>query len=228
MKSLLFTNHLTGFKIEASDGTAGKVQDIYFDDGSWHVHYVVVDIGQWWAGRSVLISPISLKKPDWHRRVLQTTLSRAEIENSPLMDTALPVGRAKELLLARYFGWNSFWPEGYVPPLDFDEEVEEKYDPHLRSTRILTGVEVSGEDGSVSGSVQDFVLDPILWTIPYLELRRENGDLLLLDSARIEWIDLSSRRMLVSKLDLKDEESVAEYNPRYTVIVEMFPGEAKK
>ena len=52
---------LEHYAIGATDGDIGRVKDFYFDDDSWVVRYLVVDTGSWLAGRSVLISPISLQ-----------------------------------------------------------------------------------------------------------------------------------------------------------------------
>lgn len=48
--------HLKGVTIEAMDGDIGSVQDLYYDDQTWTVRYLVVDTGTWLPGRQVLIS----------------------------------------------------------------------------------------------------------------------------------------------------------------------------
>ena len=50
---------LKGTTIAAKDGEIGSVQDLYFDDLTWTVRYLVVDTGTWLPGRQVLISPRS-------------------------------------------------------------------------------------------------------------------------------------------------------------------------
>ena len=45
------------FEVVATDGRSGAVDDVYFDDLSWMVRYIVVDTGRWVSGRRVLISP---------------------------------------------------------------------------------------------------------------------------------------------------------------------------
>jgi predicted secreted protein len=55
---------LQGYGLRATDGSVGKIADLYFDDHAWIVRYVVVDTGGWLTGRAVLISPSSLEAPD--------------------------------------------------------------------------------------------------------------------------------------------------------------------
>ncbi len=51
---------LHGFKIRATDGELGTVDQLYFDDETWAIRYLMVETGGWLGGRRVLISPISV------------------------------------------------------------------------------------------------------------------------------------------------------------------------
>ena len=48
-----------GRSIAAIDGDIGSIRDLYFDDITWTIRYLVVDTGSWLPGRQVLISPLS-------------------------------------------------------------------------------------------------------------------------------------------------------------------------
>ena len=52
-------SELKGYDIAATDGSLGKVSNLFFDDHTWSVRYLVVDTG-WLFGRKVLISPQSI------------------------------------------------------------------------------------------------------------------------------------------------------------------------
>lgn len=58
---------LLGLPITVSDGVIGRVEDTYFDDCRRATRYLVVDTGDWLAGRKVLISAISGANIDWER-----------------------------------------------------------------------------------------------------------------------------------------------------------------
>ena len=48
---------LKRFTIAATDGNLGSVSDLYFDDRSWAVRYLMVDAGPWLPGRRSFVSP---------------------------------------------------------------------------------------------------------------------------------------------------------------------------
>lgn len=56
-------SNMIGDAIMATDGDLGKVDEFYFDDETWAIHYIVVGIGNWLSGRKVLISPVAFGKP---------------------------------------------------------------------------------------------------------------------------------------------------------------------
>ena len=73
-------DELKGFTIGATDGEIGKITDLYFDDETWTVRYVVVDTGGWLTGRQVLISPVAVTKLDWYASRINVRLTKDEVE----------------------------------------------------------------------------------------------------------------------------------------------------
>ncbi len=69
------SRNLEGCSIGATDGTIGEVKDLYFDDESWVIRYLVVATGSWLADRKVLISPFALTQPQWAQKLLRATLT---------------------------------------------------------------------------------------------------------------------------------------------------------
>jgi sporulation protein YlmC with PRC-barrel domain len=176
---------LQGYTIRATDGDIGHVDEFYFDDEKWTVRYLVVDTGGWLSGRQVLISPIALGEANWQERRLHVKLTRQQVENSPDIDTDRPVSRRQEIGYFQYYGWPYYWGgpgiwggamvPGYLAvPAAAQEVVEEERrraeqegDPHLRSTKDVTGYTIQARDGEI-GQVSDFILDDESWTIRYL------------------------------------------------------------
>ena len=99
-------------KIHATDGEIGHVRDVYFDDHTWHVRYLVVDTGGWLSGRSVLLAPRVFQPADLNAKLLPTHLTREQIQHSPDIDTDKPVSRQHEELLHHYYGWPYYWAGG--------------------------------------------------------------------------------------------------------------------
>ena len=104
---------LPSYTIGATDGDIGSVADVYFDDQTWTVRYIVADTGNWLPGRRVLISPLSVEEPSWSLRRLGVRLTKGEVKDSPEIDTAQPVSRQHELTLATYYGLAPYWVGPY-------------------------------------------------------------------------------------------------------------------
>jgi hypothetical protein len=106
---LVSMRELQGYRIEATDGSIGRVHELLFDDIRWVIRYVVIDTGPWLPGRRVLISPISVDSIDGvHKRVL-VRLDKGRIRTSPDIYTDQPVSRQKEAVFNAYYGYGSYW-----------------------------------------------------------------------------------------------------------------------
>jgi len=188
--------NLENSTISATDGQIGHVKDIYFDDEVWTVRYLVVNTGFWLSGRLVLISPISLRKPDWQGQTFPAVITQEQVKNSPNINTDKPISRQNEEQYFDYFGypfyWGgvSIWGDGHFPdvmePYYAGYEVDhggrlrqiEAYsrieqtrrssdDPHLRSCKNVDGYRLEASDGEI-GHITDFLIDEQSWAIRYI------------------------------------------------------------
>jgi len=100
---------LKGYALLATDGPIGHVVDVLVDDRHWAVRYLVVDTGTWLSGRRVLISPMSLGRPDWALQQLPVSLTKDRVEHSPDVDTQKPVSRQHEEEQLSYYGYPVYW-----------------------------------------------------------------------------------------------------------------------
>ncbi|MGH7322500.1 MAG: PRC-barrel domain-containing protein [Candidatus Rokuibacteriota bacterium] len=179
-----------GLTIGATDGDIGEIHDVYFDDQSWTVRYLVVDTGTWLSGRRVLISPMSLRDSYVGVDRLHVALTKAQVEQSPHVDTAKPVSRQHETELSRYYGYPYYWTGPYRWGLDpypvlmteprrsaVEEEMlareRESADPHLHSIRDVMGYYIQAADDDV-GHVEDFLVDDKAWAIRYMLVDTRN------------------------------------------------------
>jgi sporulation protein YlmC with PRC-barrel domain len=80
-----------GYHIQASDGEIGHVEDILVEDEDWSIHYLVVDTKNWWPGKKVLISPMSVRKVEWTDRHVNLGASRQKVKESPGYDPSTTV-----------------------------------------------------------------------------------------------------------------------------------------
>lgn len=78
---------VTDYRIEASDGAIGHVQDFLVDPRSWHVRDIVVDTRNWLPGRHVLVEPATIEAVDWNERQVRVRLTRGQVKAAPERDT---------------------------------------------------------------------------------------------------------------------------------------------
>lgn len=225
---------LKGFRIRATDGEIGTVTQFYFDDESWAIRYLMVDTGGWLDGRTVLISPISVIYTDWDEERLDVSLTKKQVENSPDINTHLPVSRQHEAQYFGYYGYPYYWggpflwgPEIYPSERTFqttaateaiaDRIGRESTDSHLRSTEAVTGYYIGAADGEI-GHVDGFVLDDRAWAIRYIEVATRNwwpGKKVLVSPEWIERVSWADSKVYVGptreaiKNGPKYDESIA-------------------
>src|SRR5690606_36749289 len=70
------TSRLTDYRIEATDGSIGRVADLLFEDDSWVVRWLAVDTGGWLTGRQVLLPASGLGPPDGDAGRIPVALTR--------------------------------------------------------------------------------------------------------------------------------------------------------
>ena len=233
MRQLRRIRELKQFTLHATDGEVGSVEELYFDDESWAVRYLVVNTGSWLLSRRVLLPPMAVAGVEEANRVVRIKLTREQIETGPPVDMAKPISRAYEEEHHRHFQWVPYWHLGPVPsPLVHPTipprivntslvTTEQREQPHLRSSAEITGYSIQAFDGMI-GHVEDLVIDDTDWVVRYFEIDTRNwlpGKKVLVAPA---WIDLISwaDRSVVTKLTQDAIQSAPGYDPSKVVTPE--------
>lgn len=192
---------INGYKIHARDGEIGRADQILFDDQHWTVRYLVVNTGSWLKRHLVLLSPISLGPINPEMEIIYVKLTRDQIENSPDIDTNKPVSRQMEAEYNKYYGYLPYWegaslwggasdpsalaniglephPSRAIKTIIKEESkvkptAPKRGDPHLRSTKEVTGYYLQARDGHI-GHVENFIIDDSDWAIRYLVIDTRN------------------------------------------------------
>jgi hypothetical protein len=94
---------VTGYQILARDGDIGHVDDFLVEDDDWSVHYMVVDTKNWWAGKKVLISPMSVRRIEWEERRVSLGADRLQVQHSPAYDSQMTVDPVYEKSYHKYY-----------------------------------------------------------------------------------------------------------------------------
>ncbi len=202
---------LKGYRLDSLDGEIGKVREFYFDDRYWAIRYLIADTGNWLTGRQVLISPYALVAVNKEKQHIGVALTKKQIEDSPSLDSDMPVSRQYEESYYGYYGWPTYFGGPYMwgsyPYIVRDRDkwgeftkVEKAWDPNLRSTHDVSGHHIQAADGEI-GHVDDFIIDDETWAIRYLLIDTLNwwpGKKVLLSPHWIERISWGESKVFVN------------------------------
>lgn len=103
------TAKVAGYGVAASDDSIGEVKDFVFDDESWSIRYRVIDTGNWWPGKKVLVATRWIDRIDWTESKVYTKLSRDEVKASPEYDETRPLDRDYETRLHEFYRRPGYW-----------------------------------------------------------------------------------------------------------------------
>ncbi len=217
---------LKDYHIQARDGEIGKLEEVYFDDQTWTVRYLVVHTGNWLLGREVLLVPQHVLSINEDEKTLVVDLTRTQVEHSPPVETAKPVSRYYEEEYHRYYGWSPYWLEDpllgsqMVPVIEptVSDETKEPPDIHLGSSQAITGYHIHAKDGEF-GHLEDLIITDQAWKVGYLEVDTRNwwpGKKVLVMPSWIESVDWADRSILVN-LTCEAIQGAPEYDPSETI-----------
>ena len=227
MKQLRRIRELTELTILATDGEIGSLQEVYFDDRNWAIRYLVVKAGGWLLCREVLLAPAAVAEINDAQRMMKVALTKDQIRQAPPIEAAKPLSRDYEEAYFRHFQWAPYWEPGptewgssvpypETPPLPIDTTLpaDAPKNPHLRSSREITGYDIQATNGNI-GHVEDLVVDDETWTVRYIEVDTRNwlpGKKVLLQMMRIDHIRWGDRSVAVM-LARQAIESAPAYDP---------------
>ena len=84
---LLSTKEITGYHLHATDGEIGHVDDVLIGQETWRMRHLQVDTSNWIGGKWVIVSTEAIKGIDRVHRTLHVGLTRAQIHQSPYVES---------------------------------------------------------------------------------------------------------------------------------------------
>ena len=102
--NLRSTGKVTGYKIKAVDGDIGDVEDFMIDDQSLTITYLLVDTGNWFPGKKVIVSPKWIKEIKWLTSEVVLSATVEQVKNSPEYDNGKNISDDYEAALKNYYG----------------------------------------------------------------------------------------------------------------------------
>ena len=92
---------LTGFKIEATDGSIGKIDEATYEIGS---SYLIVDTGPWIFGKKVMLPAGVVQRVDPENEMVFVNRTKDEIKNAPEYDDDHSTDETYRSDLGAYYG----------------------------------------------------------------------------------------------------------------------------
>lgn len=103
------SGELSGYKIHASDGELGKVEDFIIDDQSWTIRYLMIRPGNWPTQTHVLLSPEWIERVSYENAEVIVRLPSSLIKTAPHYDPSMPVTREYEDTLHAHYELEAYW-----------------------------------------------------------------------------------------------------------------------
>mgnify|MGYP000555742822 CR=1 FL=1 len=221
------TKLLKGGSVNARDGGIGSVKDVYFDDREWKVRFVIVDTGNWLAGRQVAIPSTSVHPAEGGN--VTVDLTREQVEHArPAADTptasnleeqAREKRRGDTVLYSFPMGWGGSIVTPAIPGSPELRHTTEQTDrearalearageTHLRSANEVVGYAIHATDGRV-GHVDDLLIDDGNWSVNGLVVDTREwwpGGQVAIPATEVNSIDWEKReiRLRMSQAEVK-------------------------
>lgn len=98
------TDEVRGYHIHATDGKIGEVEDFIINSESWKIDYLIVDTGNWFPGKKVVLSPEWIMQVRWEDAAVYVNLPVDAVKHSPEYNAAEPLQDDYQEKLHHYYG----------------------------------------------------------------------------------------------------------------------------
>jgi hypothetical protein len=219
---------IAGYRVRASNGSVGPVEDLYFDDERLAIRFLVVRARRFFLAKRVLLSPVAVSSIDWTAHMVHARLRTGQIRRSPEIHKKLPVSRQKEREVHNHYGWpiywggSALWGPSPVPVTSaaYDAAQSEATDDeekqnHLRSVLEVLGYSLKCGENYI-GTLVDMLMEDEFWALHYLVVQLDSGRSVLIAT---EWLSSISWDESVIRSSLSEEEIKASppYDPEYLI-----------
>jgi len=202
MATLDSANSFIEKRIDALDGLIGHISEFYFNDQSGHIKYIVVDEGNVFTHKKILITPelIRINETD---QTLHIEMTRKDFKNISYTHNEKPIIDQKKANMHEHYDWEIYMGSEVLlsnPKHETSFLLEPKnpdgsfFDSHLRTTRVVTGYMSQFNDG-LNGKIIDFMIDPHKWNIDSFVILSQHGDEIHLPWGLLKSISFDERKI---------------------------------
>jgi uncharacterized protein YrrD len=83
LRSLRSTREVLDCTVAGWAGDIGRTQDVLFDEGSWALRFLMIDVSSWCPGVVVFIRSDLVQEAQWESQSLRVAVTRLEVMNMP-------------------------------------------------------------------------------------------------------------------------------------------------
>ena len=216
------------YSVQTIDEENGKIKNFLFDEDTWIIRYLDVEMGNFFVEKRILIPKEQIGIPEWEDQNFPIKLTMKRIDDSPGLERDLPVSRRYEQDLANYYDVVPYWPtdKDLYPNREFfftsnkiiripkNMVKEENIDTSLRSFSEVHRYSIKSIDDTF-GHLSDLIIDDSDWQIVYVVLDTKNivpwSKQIILPVEFVEEINFPNREI---RIDLTKEaiKNAPEYN----------------
>jgi sporulation protein YlmC with PRC-barrel domain len=77
------SEEVIGYRVVATDGAVGHLEDFVIDDADWAITDVIIDPRDWLPGKHVQVPVGAIMEVDWLTREVRLQTAREEVEDAP-------------------------------------------------------------------------------------------------------------------------------------------------
>jgi hypothetical protein len=97
-------SEVRGYGINADDGGVGRVDDFLVDGEQWKMMYMIVDTGNLFSGKKVLLAPSWITSVSWTDKMMDVNLKADTVKNSPEYDPNVPFDTEYQDRFHKHYG----------------------------------------------------------------------------------------------------------------------------
>ncbi len=102
-------NEVTGYHIQANDGEIGHLENLFAEEESWIIRYLLIDTRNWLPGKDVVIAPEWIKNISWNKEKIIINKDQATIKNAPEYNPDIPIDRKYENEIYEHYNELKYW-----------------------------------------------------------------------------------------------------------------------
>lgn len=99
---------IKGYRLRATDGEIGNVENFLVDRDGWNIRYLIVGTGTWWFGKEVLLAPYAVAAIDWLNREILLNVTGEQVKSSPPWDPLKLIDAEYGGRLHQHYGWPDY------------------------------------------------------------------------------------------------------------------------